>query len=80
MTRFDIVPGEAEGQSYIAIVAALQGSVYFSNHWNLETKSMEEEDQRENEEEYEEDLFDVEEISTIVKYNIEQNLGIYPTK
>ena len=41
---------------------------------------MEEEDQRENEEEYEEDLFDVEEISTIVKYNIEQNLGIYPTK
>ena len=41
---------------------------------------MEEEDQRENEEEYEEDLFDVEEISTIVKYNIEQNLAIYPTK
>ena len=28
------------------------------------------------EEEYEEDLFDVEEISNIIKYNIEQNLGI----
>ena len=37
---------------------------------------MEEEEHCEDEEEYEEDLFDVEEISNIVKYNIEQNLGI----
>ena len=36
---------------------------------------MEEEEPYEEEEEYEEDLFDVEEISNIVKYNIEQNLG-----
>ena len=41
---------------------------------------MEEEEPCAEEEEYEEDLFDVEEISTIVKYNIEQNLGNYPTK
>ena len=37
---------------------------------------MEEEEHYAEEEEYEEDLFDVEEISNIIKYNIEQNLGI----
>ena len=36
---------------------------------------MEEQEPCEYEEEYEEDLFDVEEISNIIKYNIEQNLG-----
>ena len=37
---------------------------------------MEEQEPCEYEEEYEEDLFDVEEISNIIKYNIEQNLGM----
>ena len=37
---------------------------------------MEEQEVCEDEEEYEEDLFDVEEVSNIIKYNIEQNLGM----
>ena len=37
---------------------------------------MEEGEHYEDEEDYEEELFDVEEISNIVKYSIEQNLGI----